>query len=239
MRYRWQGVIVFFAITVIVSNFLENLSIVTGFPFGHYQYSDVLGLKVFYVPVLIGPAYIAVGYLAWVLAAIIVPHSKNWGIPILAAVLMVSWDLTFDPTSSTINHWWVWKNGGTYFGVPLSNFAGWAVTTVIIYVLYAIYLSFNQRAMTFHANEDDVQPIVMYATIAAGSFIAILVTKDTVVFDAAGQSWHTVQITIAEAVAAALTMFPGAILAAIRLQGASATVTQPVHHLSDIDPQLN
>jgi uncharacterized membrane protein len=30
----------------------------SGFPFGHYYYTDNLGTKLFLVPVLIGPAYL-------------------------------------------------------------------------------------------------------------------------------------------------------------------------------------
>jgi uncharacterized membrane protein len=41
---------------------------------------------------------------------------------------MVSWDLTIDPMMSTINGNWVWHDGGSYFGVPVSNFLGWYLT---------------------------------------------------------------------------------------------------------------
>src|SRR5262245_5726171 len=49
--------LIFFVITFIVSNFYENLSILTGFPFGHYHYTETLGPKLFLVPLLIAPAY--------------------------------------------------------------------------------------------------------------------------------------------------------------------------------------
>src|SRR2546422_8889623 len=35
-RYPWKGIAVFVVITLIVSGIMENLSILTGFPFGHY-----------------------------------------------------------------------------------------------------------------------------------------------------------------------------------------------------------
>src|SRR3979490_112184 len=53
-------------------NVMENIGVLTGFPFGHYHYTDVLGPKLFLVPLLIGPAYFATGYLAWVLSTILV-----------------------------------------------------------------------------------------------------------------------------------------------------------------------
>src|SRR4051794_12173315 len=63
-RYGWSGILVFVVICLIVSNAFENLSILTGFPFGRYYYTDVLGPKLFLVPVLIGGAYAGAGYLS-------------------------------------------------------------------------------------------------------------------------------------------------------------------------------
>src|SRR4051812_8552534 len=65
MRYRWRGILIFLAVCLVVSNIFENMSILTGFPFGNYYYTDVLGAKLFLVPLLIGPAYFSTGYLAW------------------------------------------------------------------------------------------------------------------------------------------------------------------------------
>ena len=62
----------FVAICLAVSNILENTSILTGFPFGHYHYTDALGPKLLLVPLLIGPAYFANGYFAWVIGNVLV-----------------------------------------------------------------------------------------------------------------------------------------------------------------------
>src|SRR5260370_25682339 len=70
-RYPWKGIAIFIVITLIVSGIMENLSILTGFPFGHYYYTDALGPKITLVPILIFPSYIAFGYLAWVLSMVI------------------------------------------------------------------------------------------------------------------------------------------------------------------------
>ena len=58
VNYRFRDVLVFAAITLVVSNIFENMSILTGFPFGHYYYTDGLGPKLFLVPILIGLAYL-------------------------------------------------------------------------------------------------------------------------------------------------------------------------------------
>src|SRR5438132_9462497 len=108
MRYRWSGIVTFIVICLVVSNILENTSILTGFPFGHYHYTDALGLKLFLVPLLIGPAYFATGYLAWSLATVLIGDVRRessafttFAVPFIASFVMVMWDLSMDPASST------------------------------------------------------------------------------------------------------------------------------------------
>src|SRR6266511_3833525 len=43
--YRLRDLLAFPAITLVVSNIFENMSVLTGFPFGHYYYTDTLGPK--------------------------------------------------------------------------------------------------------------------------------------------------------------------------------------------------
>src|SRR5260370_18409817 len=94
LQYRFRDVLVFAAITLVVSNIFENLSILTGFPFGHYFYTDGLGPKLFLVPILIGPAYLGTGYLAWTLPrSVLGPTAKRlpcqqvWPVPRLASFI--------------------------------------------------------------------------------------------------------------------------------------------------------
>src|SRR5215210_1320332 len=107
VRYGWRGIAIFIVICLVVSNTLENTSILSGFPFGHYHYSDVLGPKLFLVPILIGPAYFATGYLAWVVGNVLVGEVRRGSstfttiaIPFIGAFVMVMWDVTLDPRAS-------------------------------------------------------------------------------------------------------------------------------------------
>src|SRR5438445_3103701 len=108
LRYKWSGILTFIVICLVVSNILENTSILTGFPFGHYHYTGVLGPKLFLVPLLIGPAYFGTGYLSWVLASLLLDADKRRdllgriAVPVVATFIMVGWDLCLDPGSSTI-----------------------------------------------------------------------------------------------------------------------------------------
>src|SRR6202790_2941736 len=78
-RYRWSGILTFLVVSLVVSNILENTSILTGFPFGHYHYTSDLGPKLFLVPLVIGPAYFGTGYLAWVLSTVLVGDVRPKG----------------------------------------------------------------------------------------------------------------------------------------------------------------
>ena len=103
IRYGIGGIAVFLALCLGISNVMENIGVLTGFPFGHYHYTDVLGPKLFLVPLLIGPAYFGTGYLSWVLATVLLCTDQRrdrlptFVVPLIAAFIMVGWDLCFDP----------------------------------------------------------------------------------------------------------------------------------------------
>src|SRR5437899_12327553 len=146
-RYPWKGIAVFVVITLIVSGIMENLSILTGFPFGHYYYTDALRPKVTLVPILIFPSYIAFGYLAWVLSILIVGGVRRGStifttvaVPLVASFMMVAWDLSLDPIASTINQTWIWTKGDGSFGLPITNFLGWSLTVYVFFQLFPAYL---------------------------------------------------------------------------------------------------
>ena len=137
-------------ICLVVSNVLENIGVATGFPFGPYHYTDVLGPKLGYVPLMIGPAYLGVGYLSWVLATVLVGDVKRGAdafqtfvTPLIGAFIMVLWDLSMDPMASTVAQWWIWEQGGGFFGVPLPNYLGWYFTVFAFMIVFALYLRFR------------------------------------------------------------------------------------------------
>src|SRR5437763_8346962 len=118
IRYGIGGIAVFLMLCLGISNVLENIGVLTGFPFGHYHYTDVLGPKLFLVPLLIGPAYFGTGYLSWVLANVLLCTDRRKdalatiAVPVVATFIMVGWDVCLDPGSSTISRIWVWQEGG-------------------------------------------------------------------------------------------------------------------------------
>jgi putative membrane protein len=68
------------------------------------------------------------------------PKRSLFLVPLLSALIMILWNLCFDPIFSTIQQRWIWENGGAYFGVPISNFLGWFLTVYLVYQLFALVL---------------------------------------------------------------------------------------------------
>src|SRR5712691_10922055 len=241
VRYQWSGILTFLVLCLVVSNVLENSSILTGFPFGHYYYTSLLGPKLFLVPLVIGPAYFGTGYLAWVLSTVLIgdvrPKSSafmTFAVPFIASFMMVAWDLAMDPTSSTIRHLWIWEQGGGYFGVPLTNYLGWFFTVYVFFQLFA--LSLRLRKTSREGEEPTLprsyyaQAIVMYAVIGLIPVVSYMVgSTNTAVTDAVGIVWQTRSIAEAEATVSIYTMIFAAALSAVKLfQGSAAVASTPV-----------
>src|SRR2546423_10113234 len=241
VRYHWSGILTLLVVCLVVSNVLENTSILTGFPFGHYYYTSGLGPKLFLVPLVIGPAYFGTGYLAWVLATVLVGDVRPKGswfttfaVPFIASFMMVAWDLGMDPTSSTIRHSWIWEQGGGYFGVPLTNYLGWFFTVYVFFQLFA--LSLRLRKASREGEEPTLprsyyaQAIVMYAVIGLVIVVSYVVgSTNTAVTDAVGIVWQTTGIPEAEATVSIFTLLFAAALSAVKLlQGSAAVASTPV-----------
>ena len=228
VNYRFRDMLVFAAITLVVSNIFENMSILTGFPFGHYYYTDGLGPKLFLVPILIGPAYLGMGYLAWTLARVILgnreqrlPGNFIFTVPVLASFIMVSWDLSFDPLASTIQHNWIWLQGGSYFGVPFSNFMGWFLTVFVVFQLFALYLRGRQNAYAQVqpvSRGNWVQAAVLYGVTGLGILSNVLTrTTDATIADPAGVLWRTQDIYVVSGLVSIFTMIAFTILSLMKI----------------------
>ncbi len=226
-RYGAKGILVFAAICLVVSNCVENIGVATGFPFGAYYYTDALGPKLLYVPLLIGPAYLSVGYMAWVLATILVGDVKRgaddfntFATPFIGAFVMVLWDLALDPGAATVERRWIWEHGGGYFGVPLTNYLGWFLTVYLFMQLFALYLRARSEASgAAESRSYFFQAIVMYAIVASHSVLSHLVKKPETVTDATGANWRTGDINETAAIVAIFTMLFVSALAAIKVLG--------------------
>ncbi|WP_049974170.1 carotenoid biosynthesis protein [Azospirillum sp. B4] len=131
----------FFGLSVVISYALEEVGVRTGLVYGRYHYGDLLGSKLGHVPVLIPLAWFMMIYPAWVVALALLRGldlRRPAGVAVLAlvaALAMTGWDMVMDPPMAAAGNW-VWEDGGPYFGVPLQNYAGWILTTFLVYLAY-------------------------------------------------------------------------------------------------------
>jgi uncharacterized membrane protein len=240
LRYRLSGILIFIVIALVVSNILENTSIVTGFPFGHYHYTDALGPKLFLVPVLIGLAYIGTGYLAWVIATVLVGDLRRessafttFAVPLIASFVMVVWDLCFDPSLSTIAQNWIWEQGGGFFGVPLTNYLGWFLTVYLFYQLFALYVRFRSSGCVASPaiampRSFYFQAVALYAVMGLSFVLRYLRLSGstTQVTDASGTVWQTGDILETAAIVSIYTMLFIAVMTTMKLIQQSAVAPE-------------
>ena len=225
----------FAGICLVVSNAFENVSILTGFPFGHYHYTDNLGPKLFLVPFLIGLAYLGMGYLSWTVARLILDGvrpaaDRVFALPALASFVMVSWDMTLDPIASTIGQSWIWHDGGAYFGVPVSNFLGWYLTVFVFFELFALYQSRRPVGPQSSASKVIVDPSFWWPALAAYAATALrpvvtllfLPAGAATVRDQAGVIWNVEALYGICALAGIFTMGAFSLLALLRTHGESS-----------------
>lgn len=112
----------FMLVVAISTIFIEVIGVYTGLIFGTYSYGEVLGFKIFDVPVIIG--------LNWVVVILGVTHlakslsSNKFPVAFYAGVLSVIFDFFLEPVAIKLNYW-SWEKTS----VPLQNYAAWFFIT--------------------------------------------------------------------------------------------------------------
>ncbi len=184
----WRSLSAFVLITALVSFASEAIGVATGWVFGAYHYTDLLGPKILGVPPFIQVGYIAMGYASMVIARIILgPQSiKGWVIPMVAlagACVMVSWDVVMDPYQATVAGDWIWHNGGAYFGIPFHNYVGWFFTVLVFLLLYNLYAArYGEKPGSNQISRQPLLmslPVIYYALVAMGIVLTPLVSEIT------------------------------------------------------------
>lgn len=116
---------------------VEAYAVATGVPYGRFTYSADLGYRVFgLVPWTVAFAYLPMLLGAVTLAGAAAGTSWSRLVPAGTFVLLLV-DLVIDPAVVHAGLW-VWSDGGAYYGVPASNFAGWVLTGVVYTALFRL-----------------------------------------------------------------------------------------------------
>jgi len=178
-RLGWKRALLLLSSTFVVSLIFESVGVATGWLFGKYAYTDKLGLKFLgLVPLLIPIAWFMMSYPSFIIANRLIPHEKNllvWRVSVaaLGAVIMTAWDLALDPVM-VAGEYWVWKEPGAYFGIPLLNYWGWWLT---IFLTFFSFLTLGRLTPSNLETSDpgfERQAVLSYAIAGLSTVIVDL-----------------------------------------------------------------
>ncbi len=144
---------------------MEFSSIHTGFPFGLYIYIPATAdreLWVAGVPLMDSLSYVFLAYASFTMALLALGRGSgqggryhpedekslwnSWRVTILGATLTMTLDIIIDPVALRGYRWFLgqiygYPEYGVYFGVPLSNFAGWFLVAFILIGLLQVLIT--------------------------------------------------------------------------------------------------
>jgi putative membrane protein len=217
--YRLRGILVFVGLCLGVATFFESMSLRTGFPFGHDRFTDLMGPKISGLPILLALAWVGMGYLSWVVSlSLLGGENKPLSgrrivlMPLVASFVMTSWDLSMEAVWAGVDHGWVWLDGGSYYGVPISNFFGWFLTAYVFYQLFAFYLLEREQVPVRASHW--ILAILFYALSAVGNLLLTVPSSLGNVFvDATGKPWMISHILWTSHLVSVVLMIPLSLIA--------------------------
>ena len=144
----------------------EIIGVATGTIFGSYQYGNGFGMQLFNVPLAIMAAWLILLAYVWHITSWF--HFSIFVKALIAAAWMVAIDIIIDPVSAGPIGFWEWKAGGSFYGIPLSNFLGWFAVSL------PLFLFLQRERFTQTSSHLVGFSIVLFFTIlAAASFPAL------------------------------------------------------------------
>jgi putative membrane protein len=227
--YGWKNALMLFVICSVITFTIENIGSTTGYPFGHYHFEVAPELPhIGVIPIIVGPLWFGMGYFSWVVAGIILDgadqrvdeHHNDIILPIVAAFIMTQWDLVMDAPGATLSKAWVWHSGGAYFGVPISNYFGWLLTSWVFFQAFALYLRTQPSALAQSrrmSRRSRLFAILIYAAAGLTHVTPWLLGQSGIATDATGQTWRVGDVREATVAVMIFTMLFTSLLASIRL----------------------
>ncbi|OLY93372.1 putative membrane protein [Cnuella takakiae] len=226
--YKVKELGVFALLCFVVSNLFENTSVLFGFPFGYFEHSPALGPRLFNIPWLATPTYMAMGFVSWMVAKVLVHRTRFvqwntlvWETAIVASFVFSMWDFCNDPVFH-LNKAFAYRNPGPWFGVPVSNFMGWLLVTFCFYFPISLFLSLRNLEKDYRLLPPKQywhQALLMYGAVAAGGIYRNSRGKSFVATFANGDQWQSEVIYTSMTLTCLFTMVFVFLLAVIQLNG--------------------
>ncbi|MES2524389.1 MAG: carotenoid biosynthesis protein [Gemmatimonadota bacterium] len=139
-----------FAVSFVLSLSSELAGTYTGYPFGEYKYSSLLGYKIAgLVPFNIPTSWFYMLVASLAICGRILPATDDskskWWWALVGGVVLTAWDVSMDPAMVKTVHWsWYVPDLSTrstfeqfigtpfFFGMPLTNWLGWLLTGILV-----------------------------------------------------------------------------------------------------------
>jgi len=152
----WRRTLQFTVVGYLIAFSSEWLSINTGFPYGWYYYIETTSSRELWVagvPFFDSLSYVFLAYCSYATALFILSPLKAWrwnlatletrkirssfSALLLGAFLQTFLDIIIDPVALQGRRWFLgqiygYREQGIHFGVPLSNYAGWFLTSLFL-----------------------------------------------------------------------------------------------------------
>ncbi|MFC6737605.1 bisanhydrobacterioruberin hydratase, partial [Halolamina salina] len=160
---------------------IEIVGVTTGWPYGQFEYGVSLGPMLGGVPVALPVFFLPLVANAYLLCLLLLGTLADRALPRLLSViaLVLAMDVVLDPGAVALGFWTY--GGGVFYGVPLSNYAGWVLSaTVAVVVFDATFdrtaLGARLEACEF-ALDDMVSFVLLWGGVNAvyGNWLPVLV----------------------------------------------------------------
>ncbi|WP_380678195.1 bisanhydrobacterioruberin hydratase [Salinigranum sp. GCM10025319] len=167
---------------VAYSYAIEYVGVHTGVPYGDFYYGVDLGPTVGGVPLGLPVFFIPLVMNAYLLVSLLLGERARSRPLRLASVVaaVLAMDLVLDPGAVALG-FWVYPDGGLYYGVPLSNYAGWVLSATVAVVALDVAFSWesllDRLATTEFMLDDLVSFVILWGGINAwfGNWLPVLV----------------------------------------------------------------
>ena len=120
----------------------EYVGVHGGWLFGSYLYGDVLGPKLWAIPLVIGINWVLVVYAVCATLTSVAPHWPRWAKAGVAAIALVALDFLIEPVAIELD-FWTWSDGVP----PLRNYVGWLGVGLVQASLFYLVLPFTENRL--------------------------------------------------------------------------------------------
>jgi uncharacterized membrane protein len=152
----WKKAVSFTVVGYLIAFISEYSSINTGIPYGWYYYIDTTKMQELWVagvPFFDSLSYVFLTYCSYTAALLTVSPVKtfkwnlvtletrsirrSFAVLLLGSLYQVFLDIVIDPVALQGNRWFLgqiygYREAGSHFGVPLSNYIGWWIVSIIL-----------------------------------------------------------------------------------------------------------